>query len=80
MYLKIGGIDAIEATSCLVTWSTRGVALPCSLASFSGCCFGASSLVVRETFFTTTLPVEEIVDGMVSLGVAPSSKNLASAK
>jgi len=80
MYLKIGGIDPVEATSCLVTWSTRGVALLCSLASFLGCYLGASSLVVREAFFATPLPMEEIVDGMVSLGIVPSSKNLASAK
>jgi len=80
MYLKIGGIGPVEAASCLVTWSTRGVPLPCSLASFSGCYLGASSLVVREAFVTTPLPVEEIVDGMVSLGVSPSAMNLASAK
>jgi len=80
MYLKTGGIEPVEAVAGLATCSTQEVVLPCLLASFSSYYLGASSFVARGAFFVTPLPVEEIVDGMVSLGATPSSKNLASAK
>ena len=80
MYHKTGGIDPVEAAACLATCATQEVVVPCLLASFSSCCLGASSFVARGAFFATPLPVKEMVDSMVSLGAAPSSKNLAFTK
>jgi len=80
MCLKSGGIDPVEAATCLATCSTQEEVLPCLLAFFSSCYLGASSFVARGAFLVTPLPMEEMVDDMVSLGAAPSSKNLASAK
>jgi len=80
MYHKTGGIEPIEAAASLATCSTQEVVLPCLLASFSSCYLGASSFVAQGAFFATPMPVEEMVDSMVSVGATPSSKNLASAK
>jgi len=47
----------------------------CLLSSFLSYCSGMSSF-----FFMPPLPVEAMVDDMVSLGTSSSSKNLASVK
>jgi len=45
MYLKISGIDPVEAVAGLGTCLIKEVVLPYLIASFSSCCLGASSFL-----------------------------------
>jgi len=83
-YLKTGGIWFVETTTCLEACLTGPLIIAYSTFTLHySCCFTSSCLgITLELFavFGSTLPVEEIMEGIVSLSAVPSSKNLESEK
>jgi len=80
MYLRTMGANLVEVAIFLSTHLIEEDVFPCLLSSFFSCCLGMFSLGIYMAFFMPPLPVEVMVNSMVSLEVSFSSMNPVSMK
>ena len=78
MYLRISGGELIAVATFLPTCLIREAMLPIYFLPYA--VVWEYPLFALEGHFCTTFVIGETIDGMVSLGASPSSKNAASRK